>query len=132
MKYIDIQNEVVKKYRITLDPFSNCWSRTHAHIRERKVCKWVQTNSISSTFALLHEVGHIETTKSWMRRCESEYYATVWAIEKCKEYGITIPDNIVTKYQRYIYNERDRGERRHCDTLPSREALSLSHKMIEA
>ena len=41
-------------------------------------------------FMLFHEIGHIKTYKSSMRRCESEYYATVWAIEKFKEYDLII------------------------------------------
>ena len=118
MKFTDIQNEVVKKYRVTLsdgrteDGRMGCWSRTHAHVNERKICKWKQANSVQSTFTLLHEIGHIETTKSWMRRAESEYFATVWALDRCKEYGIEVPDSIIDRYQAYIDRERDRGIRR--------------------
>jgi len=112
-RFIDIQNEVVNKYRIKLDPDSTCWGRTHAHIRERRVCKWHPKNSVQSTFDLFHEIGHIETTKSGMRRCEEEYYATVWAIEKCKEYGIPIPMGTIDAYQKYINRELARGQRRH-------------------
>ena len=112
-KYTKIQNEVVQKYRIKLDPYSSCWMRTHAHVKERRVCKWHPKNSIASTFELLHEIGHIETTKSGMRRCESEYYATQWAIDRCKEYGLAIPDKIIKEYQDYIDWELERGQRRH-------------------
>lgn len=114
-KYITIQNEVIEKYRIDICDGTKCdndWSRTHAHIKNRRVCKWKQKNSISSTFTLLHEVGHVETTKSGMRRCEEEYYATVWAIQKCKEYGLEVPDSIIKTYQDYIDMEMDRGIRR--------------------
>lgn len=109
---IEIQNEVITKYRITINTHSKCRSRMHAHIRTRMVCKWEQKSSIQATFDLFHEVGHIETTKSWMRRAESEYYATVWAIDKFIEYGLQIPNKIMAAYQRYIEMERDRGERR--------------------
>ena len=68
--------------------------------------------TMRSTFTLLHEVGHIETTKSSMRRAESEYYATTWAIDRCKEYGITIPKKTLFVYQRYIILEKQRGLRR--------------------
>lgn len=113
MTYTEIQNEIVKRYRIKLDPQSTCWRRTHAHVRERRVCKWCQKNSMASTFTLLHEIGHIETTKSTMRRCESEYYATVWAIDRCREYGLDIPDKIINDYQEYIDEELARGKRRN-------------------
>lgn len=115
MTYIEIQNEVIKKYRIDICDGTKCendWSRTHAHIKQRRVCKWKQANSVRSTFTLLHEIGHIETTKSTMRRAEEEYYATVWAIDKCKEYGMQVPSKIIDIYQRYIDLEVARGQRR--------------------
>ena len=115
MNYIDIQNEVIEKYKVDICDGSKCkndWTRTHAHVKTRRVCKWKQTNSIQSTFTLFHEIGHIETTKTKMRRAESEYYATVWAIEKCDEYGLKIPPKIIKDYQDYIDREMARGIRR--------------------
>lgn len=128
-KFIEIQNEAIKTYRIDICDGSKCrndWSRTHAHVKERRICKWKQSNSIVSTFTLLHEIGHVETTKSTMRRCESEYYATMWAIEKCKEYGLEVPDKIIERYQRYIDMEHDRGVRRG-GNLPSIKNFQLSN-----
>lgn len=126
-KYIDIQNEIIEKYCVDICDGTKCkndWSRTHAHIKIRRVCKWKQSNSFESTFTLLHEVGHIETTASKMRRCEEEFYATVWAINKCKEYGLNIPDKILKVYQDYINMEHDRGIRRG-GNLPKLETLQL-------
>jgi len=112
-RYTQIQNDVVQRYNITLDEFSTCRMRTHAHPEERRVCKWHPKNSVASTFELLHEIGHIETTKRSMRRCESEYYATQWAIDTAKEYGLIIPDKLLNFYQDYIDRELLRGQRRH-------------------
>ena len=112
-KFTDIQNEVIARYRIKLDEYSTCKQRTHAHVRERRICKWHPRNSVASTFDLLHEIGHIETTKSGMRRCEEEYYATQWALDRAKEYGLIIPDKIIQDYQDYINRELSRGVRRH-------------------
>ena len=96
MTYIDIQNEVIKKYRIDLCDGTKCkdgdWSRMHAHPKQRRVCKWKQKNSIQATFDLFHEIGHIENNAGWMRRAEQEYFATAWAIGKCKEYDVGIQD----------------------------------------
>lgn len=131
-KYINIQNEIITKYRIDICDGTKCkndWSRTHAHVKERRVCKWKQLNSVISTFTLLHEVGHIETTKTKMRRCESEYYATQWAIKQCKLYGIEIPEKTIEKYQRYIFNELARGVRRGGSNYPSKEQLTLQYEM---
>lgn len=116
MNHKEIQNEVIKKYRIDICDGTKCkdgdWHRTHAHPKQRRVCKWKQANSIQSTFTLFHEIGHIETKQSWMRRAESEYHATVWALGKCKEHGIAVPEKIIKEYQEYIDDEKDRGLRR--------------------
>lgn len=113
MTYIEIQNEVIKKYKVVIVENSTCKTRTHAHCDgTRRICKWKQANSLKSTFTLLHEIGHIMTKTSKMRRCESEYYATIWALERCKEYGLNVIINIIYEYQRYIYMELDRGIRR--------------------
>ena len=115
MKYIDIQNEAVKRFRIDLCDGTKCkndWSRTHAHVRGRRVCKWIQKNSVQSTFELFHEIGHIECSDSRNRRAESEYYATVFAIQLFREYGLKVPESILRAYQDYIDMEVERGERR--------------------
>lgn len=115
MTHKEIQQDIINKYRVDICDGTKCendWSRTHAHIRQRRVCKWKQANSVKSTFTLLHEVGHIENNKGKMRRVEQEYHATVWAIERCKEYGVVIPDTIKKLYQDYIDMELERGIRR--------------------
>lgn len=115
MTHAEIQAEIISKYRVDICDGSKCsndWRRTHAHVKERRVCKWKPARSIRSTFTLLHEVGHIETTRPSMRRCESEFYATVWALQRCKEYGLKVPAEIVKLYQDYIDREKDRGLRR--------------------
>lgn len=117
-KYTDIQNAIVEKYRIKLDTNSKCWQRTHAHVRERRVCKWKQANSFASTFTLLHEVGHIENHRARDRRAEDEYHATVWAIDRCIKYGLEIPENVLKEYQDYIDMEVDRGKRRGGSCYP--------------
>ena len=115
MTYREIQDEVIKKYRIDLCDGTRCkndWSRTHAHPKLRRVCKWKQANSIQSTFTLFHEIGHIINNESWMRRAEQEFYATKWALTECKQYGIKVPDSIIKEYQDYIDMTIDRGIRR--------------------
>lgn len=127
-KFIEIQNEVIKKYKIKLcygDLCKNDWGRTHAHIKRRTVCKWKQKNSVQSTFDLLHEIGHIMTTKGHYRRCEAEYYATLWALKVAREdYGLIIPNSTVQAYNKYIAMEHDRGTRRG-GNLPALETLIL-------
>ena len=74
---------------------------------------------------MLHEIGHCENNNSSMRRCEEEFYATQWAIDRCKELNVNVSEDIIKKYQAYIWRERQRGINRHCDTLPSKEELTL-------
>lgn len=120
-----IQDEVIKKYRIRINEHSTCRGRMHAHVKTRTVCKWKQKSSLQATFDLFHEIGHIETTKSCMRRCEEEYYATVFAVNLFKEYGLEIPANTLKVYQDYIYRELDRGIRRRGKNLPSKEQMTF-------
>lgn len=115
-KYIEICEDAVRRYRIDLCDGTKCsndWLRMHAHVKLRRVCKFKFRNSINAVFDLLHEIGHIETTKSSMRRCESEFFATVWAIKTAKEvYHLEFPESIIKRYQEYINREWDRGKRR--------------------
>ncbi len=128
MNLKDIQDEVVIKYKVDLCDGTKCKSdrsRTHAHIKEKRVCKWKQANSIKSTFTLFHEIGHIMTKKSTMRRCESEYYATVWAINEMQQYGLETTEKIISDYQKYIYRELERGVRRGGLYYPTEEEMLL-------
>lgn len=125
LKFIDIQKEVIELFNIKINNNSKCWTRMHAHVKERMICKWEPKNGIRTTFSLFHEIGHIETTQSYMRRCESEYHATVFAIKLMDEYGLHLPEKTFQIYQNYIWRELDRGLRRHGKNLPSKEALTL-------
>jgi hypothetical protein len=60
-----------------------------------------------------------------MRRCESEYYATQWALDRCNELGIDVPDNEIKTYQDYIFRELDRGLRRNGKDYPTKEEMTL-------
>lgn len=125
MNLKELQNKIIKEYRMTIDENSKCWSRTHVHVKQRRICKWKQMSSIKSTFTLLHEIGHCENNNSSMRRCEEEYYATQWALDKCREYGIDVSEDIIDRYQRYIYRELERGMRRGGLGYPTREEMKL-------
>ena len=128
MTYKEIQDDVIRKYRVTIDTDSTCYGRCHAHVRGRRVCKWKQANSVQATFTLFHEIGHIETTKSWMRRMESELNATLWAFDRCREYGIKIPKKTWKEYHDYINRERDRGIRRGGESYPK---INLPDDIVE-
>ena len=61
-----------------------------------------------------------------MRRCEDEYYATQWALDRCNELGIEVPSKIVKKYQDYVYRELDKGLRRGGSGYPTKEEMTLT------
>ena len=125
MNYRELQDSIIQKYRMTIETNSKCRQRMHVHPKTRKICKWRYKNSSLATFELLHEIGHCENNNSSMRRCEEEFYATQWAIDRCKELNVNVSEDIIKKYQAYIWRERQRGINRHCDTLPSKEELTL-------
>lgn len=115
MTYLEIQQDAIKKYRITIESNSKCRGRMHAHVRERKICKWFPKNSYEATFDLLHEIGHIVNNNSKMRRAEEEYFATIWAIDRIKEYGKGVKERVLHTFQVYILEEMGRGLRRGGD-----------------
>ena len=127
VKYLQLQQEIIDRFHIEICDGTLCgidWHRTHAHVPLRRVCKWERRNSVLSTFTLLHEIGHIETSKSRMRRSEAEYFATVWALRCAADYGLVIPEHIIDRYQNYIFMEYGRGIRRG-GKLPPRESFLL-------
>ena len=128
----EIQDEVIRKYRVKINTYSDCWGRMHAHVKTRTVCKWKPASSLKATFDLFHEIGHIETTKAEHRRCEAEYYATVFAINLFQEYGLEIPEHTFKEYQDYIFMELDRGLRRHGSNLPTRTQMTLPRRIDKA
>ena len=65
-----------------------------------------------SLFDIYHEIGHLETNTLDMESYQQEYLATVWAIHACNERNIYIPPRIITMYQRYIYEHRDKSPNR--------------------
>lgn len=125
MNYKELQEKIIKQYRITINENSTCKKRMHIHPQKRMICKWQSKSSAVATFELLHEIGHCENNNSNMRRCEQEFYATKWALERCDELGIKVPQKTIDNYQRYIDMELERGLRRHGNNLPTKEDLKL-------
>ena len=112
MDYIGTQYMLIKKYDVVLDPNSACWARTHAHPKTRRICKHTPKNSYQSLFTLLHEIGHIETYRPKLKRCESESLATEWAVRELRQLGLPVKRKVVDKYKQYIKMTYERGLRR--------------------
>ena len=112
MNYVELQNQIIIDFKINHQPISKCWGRTHCHPKERMVCKHSIKESYQSLFTLLHEIGHAETHKNSMKRCETESIATLWAIEQMRKLGLPIRRKVMKQYKAYIKMSYDRGIRR--------------------
>ena len=84
-KYIEIEKELISKYKILIIENSSCRSRMHAHCDgSRRICKWSPSNSIVSLFELAHEIGHImngDLENNERSFLEKEYMADKYAKE---------------------------------------------------
>ena len=77
-------------------------------------------------FATLHEIGHIMTNTTKMKRCTQEYLATQWAIDEAKRIGFNVPKDYIETYQDYIWNWRDRAIKLKAKVVPTVEELTLA------
>ena len=62
-----------------------------------------EPSTMVDVFNLLHEIGHVYTSESWMSRAEREWRATTWAIFHMKKYGVKIPNWRKDNFQDDIY-----------------------------
>lgn len=96
--------------------------RGHAYPQSKRV-KICKPTTRKRLFAAAHEAGHIYYQhNSSKRRYLEEYEATIFAIERLREHGISIPRRIVDRYKRYVVRLIDMGLRRGGseETLDSR------------
>ena len=80
-----------------------------------------------SLFAFLHEVGHIMTNTTKMKRCEQEFLATQWALKEAKRIGFHVPEAYVRVYQQYIWNWHEAGRRLKGRSMKTTEELTLKY-----
>ena len=128
-KYYIMMNDIMDKYKkeniifiFTDEKLDYCYLDTYkVYISKNQY----ENADAESVFNLLHEIGHLKSNKPGMKRCEEEYYATVWAIKKSKKYNIKIPKYIRNSYQEYIYNWRTSAIKKHAKIVPSIKELTL-------
>lgn len=127
--YLNIWNRIYQNYSM------NIWIHTgskpgefYSYLLRREIVvpeECFKNPDSWDIFALLHEIGHIQTNTKNMKRCEEEYYATQWAIKEAKRIGFEYPNNILDCYQKYILNWRERGINRGAKSIPSIKELTL-------
>lgn len=112
--YKELQEKVIAEYNINIVENSTCWNRMHAHCEDgsKRICKWKQAESYISLYDLLHEIGHIETWKRGMKRCEEESIAILWQNNKIKELGLPLKRKYAQQYKDYVAMTYMRGIRR--------------------
>ncbi len=123
MDYKAIGQSYVDRYNIILCPRETCtcWSRPHAHPKERKICKMPLPTGRKSLFSFLHEVGHIVHPRGGIKkelRAVEEYYATCYAKEEIRKHGISVSKQQSRDYDRYIRRCLARALRRGLKKVP--------------
>ena len=98
--YAEIVNQLKRAYGIRVKRWRTNMTGCAWQVRYRngRVVRWIEAPRPKSPISLaifLHEVGHhVIGFESYKRRCEEEYHAWNWAIEKMRELGIE-PDHRV-------------------------------------
>lgn len=78
-------------------------------------------------FDLLHEIGHIKTNKTGMKRCMEEYLATQWALDHAKKYKVKVTKGLINIFQKYIWDWRETGIKHKGKNMPTKEQLTLHY-----
>ena len=126
---LEIQNEIINMYKDTIDFRIDNKDCAYCYVPEKIIYlngKDLLYPTVESLFDLLHEIGHILTNTSKMKRCEEEFYATQWAITEIKKYGYTLSDKRKDEFQQYIWAWRETGIKHKAKNIPKKEQLILS------
>src|SRR5689334_10816807 len=92
--YGGIVSQVKKRYGIRVKRWRTNMTGCAWQVRycDGRVIRWIEAPRPKSPISLaifLHEVGHhVIGFESYKRRCEEEYHAWNWAIEKMRRVGI--------------------------------------------
>ena len=125
---LTIQTELYEKYKNEIEFRFTSGEVPYSHVPEKIIylkLKAFFEPTISSVFDMMHEIGHIKTNVSGMKRCEEEFYATVWAINESKKYKLNLSQKRKDEYQNYIWYWRDRGIKARAKIIPTKEELTL-------
>ena len=128
-KYKDLTRLILDQYRNQVRIFYHpTLTGGEAYLENRLVFlekKYQDNPNEWSVFTTLHEIGHILTNNNKQLRCVQEYLATQWALDRAREYDLTVSSLTLKTYQDYIWKYRDSSQKRKCKNVPDREALTL-------
>lgn len=104
------------------------WRRTMtgcawaAYYTDGRVIRWIEAPVPKSPISLaifLHEIGHhVIGFSTYKRRCEEEFHAWQFAIERMKDLGIEPDARTLTRVQRSMEYAVGKAVRRGIKTLP--------------
>ena len=129
----DIQKSILKDFD---NDFTLCLTteeRAYCYLETRTI--YINLNDFifptnRSIFDLLHEIGHIKTNTSKMRRFEEEYSATKWAIVQAKKYNITLSLSDRKDFDDYILGLVDSCRKRNGKNIPDNSELLLDWQEV--
>ncbi len=117
----------IKVFFDTSDDFYSYVPEKEIHMPKKILDSYFKDITEWDLFAYLHEIGHIETNTTKMKRYYQEYLATEWAIKKSKEIGFKPSHRILNIYQDYIWKWRDFSERRSKTLVMSAVSLAINY-----
>ena len=107
----------VRRWRRTM---TGCAWRAFYH--DGRTINWIEAPVPKSPISLaifLHEIGHhVIGFHTYKRRCEEEFAAWTWAIEKMKALGIQPDARTMTRFNRSMEYAVSKAVRRGIKTLP--------------
>lgn len=127
-RLIKIQNDLYKDYkdkyaiRFMKDEVAYCYLETKEIYLN--IDNWFNP-TIRTVFDFLHEIGHLETNTIKMKKCEREFFATVWAINEFNKLGLKLDKSDQKIFQEYILGFRNSAIKRHAKNVPTVEQLTL-------
>ena len=128
--FIDIYLDYFLTISMIFDTSNDYYSYIQSkeiHLPKRIIENYFKNITEWDLFAFFHEIGHIETNTTKMKRYYQEYLATEWAVKKSKEIGFKPSDKILKTYQNYIWKWRDFSERRSKTSVMSANSIVINY-----
>lgn len=128
VNYVSLITVIWLKYHTEYQFIFDDCPNAYCYLKEKEIhfpIKSFTNPNCRAVFDMLHEIGHLETNKKGMKRCEEEFYATKWAIKEMKKYNFEINPCDKRDFQDYIWKWRDTSIKLKGKNVPSKESLTL-------
>jgi hypothetical protein len=106
----------VRRWRRSM---SGCAWRVYYH--DGRCVNWIESPYPRTPISLaifLHEVGHHAIGfATYRRRCEEEYHAWVWAVNRMRDLGVEPDERVWRRFRLSMQYAVDKAVRRGCQTF---------------